>query len=98
MPVQGSPWVTEQDGWICLKSMMDSGCVDFVMPPNLLPDKPIRDSAGSRRGQHYTVANGRELPNMGERELDVVTDGGGTLQVTYQVAEVTRPLASVSEI
>ena len=64
----------------------------------MCPNAPIRPSAGSRRGQKYTSASKHKLPNLGEQLLDAATDEGTYSQVLYQIADVSRPLTSVSAI
>lgn len=80
-----------------MTSVLDSGYVDNVMPPSILEEHPIRKPEGSRRGQKYTVADGKEIPNMGERNLQASSEDGSGLDMAYQVAEVTRPLTSISD-
>ena len=77
---------------------MDSGCSESVCPPTLAPDYPVTDSAGSLRGQHYIAASDHRIPNLGEHILNIVTEDGIDSKLKYQVAEVSRPLNSVSDI
>ena len=59
------------------------------------------ESPGSKRKQHFIVGNGARVPNEGELLLNLESDIGQDkrrLQRTLQVAEVTRPLMSVSRI
>ena len=49
-------------------------------------------------GQTYTAACGSPLPNLGEQILDIATEEGMEAKVKFQMAEVTRPLCSVSKI
>ena len=55
-------------------------------------------SAGSKAGQNYISASDDLIPNIGEQVLEVVTDSGRDNRIRYQIAEVTRPLNSVSEM
>ena len=51
--------------------------------------------------QGFIVGNGDRLPNQGEMalKLEVETDGSkNQFDATFQVAQVTRPLMSVSKI
>ena len=43
-------------------------------------------------------ANGAKLANLGEKHFEVVTAEGNPAAATFQVAEVTRPLCSVTRI
>ena len=91
-------WQTEKDGWMCVKSLVDSGCVDMVAPPAAVPFLPVVISEGSRLKREYTVASGEGLPNFGEKAVTGLDAYGQDLDITYQVADVTRPLNSVSEL
>ena len=86
------------DGWTQVKTVMDSGCSESVCPPTLAPDYPVTDSAGSLRGQHYIAASDHRIPNLGEHFFNIVTEDGLDSKLKYQVAEVSRPLNSVSDI
>ena len=55
----------------------------------------MTESEGSRRGQVYHSASGDRLPNRGQKELDVVTEEGDKFRMTYQIADITKPLLSV---
>ena len=81
-----------------VESIMDSGAAAPVAPLTMAPGVPTRPSEGSRTGRGFSVANGAPLPNLGEQELSVVTDDGVSTSVLFQLAEVTRPLMSVSAI
>ena len=88
----------ETDGWLKVKSVMDSGASESVASPLMCPDYEVRPSAGSRRGQEYTAANGEHIPNLGEQVLSVVMEDGREGNIKYQSCDVSRPLNSVSEI
>ena len=79
-----------------IRTVMDSGAADSVAPPTLAPQVNISESNGSKRGQCYVSASGSRLSNMGEKVLNVQTNEGRDANVFYQIAEVGRPLHSVS--
>ena len=59
------------------------------------------ESPGSKRKQQFIVGNGERVPNEGQLILNLESEVGECtrkLQSTFQVAEVTRPLMSVSKI
>ena len=92
-------WRSEHDGdWVSVDSVVDSGAVKPVAPPSMAPGLPKRTSAGSRAGHSFSTATGAEIKNLGEQELQVVTDGGMDSTVLFRLAEVSRPLMSVSAI
>ena len=43
-------------------------------------------------------ASGERIPNLGQQNIDFITDEGRPLRGQYQVAEVNRPLLSVGKI
>ena len=80
------------------KAVMDSGAGEHVCGAKCAPTIPIRPSAGSRRGQRYVAANGGRLPNEGEQYMRMWTTEGTEADMIYQVAEVKRPLCSISRL
>ena len=62
------------------------------------------ESPGSKRDQQYIVGNGAEVPNEGQVTLNLEASGGGKggggnlIKSIFQVAEITRPLMSVSRV
>ena len=64
----------------------------------MTPWVPRQESEGSKQGQTHLSASGEKLPNVGEKKFDRVTSEGNWAQATLQVAEVTRPLCSVSKM
>ena len=77
---------------------MDSGASESVAPPSMCPHYDIVPSPGSKLGQKYISASDDVIPNLGEQVLDIMTNDNRIGQVKYQMAEVSRPLNSVSEI
>ena len=41
---------------------IDSGAAESVIPPGMLEEVPIKESAGSRAGMCYIAANGGKCP------------------------------------
>ena len=58
----------------------------------------IVDSEASRAGVYYTAANGGKLFNLGQQHIPVSLDNGCRTVATFQIAEVSRPLMSVSKV
>ena len=81
-----------------IECVADSGAAAPVAPPNMAPGVAVRPSAGSREGRIFTSCTGAAIPNLGEQELHVVTDNGLDTTVLFQLADVSRPLMSVSAI
>ena len=68
-----------------------------VWPEDLLPEIQTRPSAGSQMGVTYIAANGKKMPNLGEK-FNFKTKDGLNSSITFQVTKVKKPLAAVSKI
>ena len=81
---------------------LDSGCCRHVLPAESAPGYLIQDSPGSRRGANFVVGNGQRVPNEGQvclnLEAHTDSDANQSVQSVFQVADLTRPLMSVSQI
>lgn len=77
---------------------IDSGAAESVIPPDMLEEVPIQESAGSRSGLYYIAANGGKMPNVGEKHVRFRTKEGLVSSVLFQVTAARKPLASVSKI
>ena len=84
--------------WARMETVVDSGAAESVAPSSMAPWIPTVPSEGSKRGQVYMSANGAKLANLGEKHFQVMTAEGNPAAATFQVAEVTRPLCSVTRI
>ena len=87
-----------EQGWVNITAVMDSGASESVAPPTMCPHYDIVPSEGSKIGQEYLSASNTVIPNLGEQVLDVMLDDGRETQVKYQIADVSRPLNSITEI
>ena len=77
---------------------MDSGASAPVAPPGMAPHVEVRPSPGSIRGQTYATASKEKLPNLGQQHLQACTEEGEYTEVLFQIADVSKPLVSVSAI
>ena len=78
-----------------MKFVLDSGAVKAVVPKDAIPNMKIDKS----RGGSFRVASGEVLPNLGSTKLKGVgTLSGSPMTIGTQVAEITKPLASVTEM
>jgi hypothetical protein len=93
-----STWKGSEGGWTCVRTVMDSGAVDSVAPTSMAPGARIVPSPGSIRGQNYLSASNERIPNLGQQTLEVRTDEGAGMNVTFQMADVSRPLNSVGKV
>jgi hypothetical protein len=95
MPVMGG------DEWSDLEFevALDSGAVVHVCSPSDCPGYVLEESAGSKRGQQFLMGDGGEIPNLGQKSLNLSdSDGKKELRSVFQIAAVTRPLMSVGKI
>ena len=83
---------------IKIEATIDSGASHSVAPPEAVPNVPIHESAGSRRGQHYVAAGGETIPNVGEQVIKFSTSEGKKASLKWQCAPISKPLVSVGNI
>ena len=77
---------------------MDSGAAESVCPLGMIGHIEVVDSPGSRAGQHYLAANGGRISNRGQQMLPCMLGNGDATEAVFQVADVSRPLMSVSKV
>lgn len=78
---------------------IDSGAAESVMPKNFLPGLAIEPASGMKGQAKYVAANGSRMGNYGQKKVPLRTNMGGNKQaITFQVTDVTKPLAAVSRI
>ena len=81
---------------------VDSGAGDNVLAEVDVKGYKIEDSPGSLRGQQFKGAGGHVMANEGQIILEMLApleEGKhNTVDVTWQIADVCRPLLSVSKI
>ena len=81
-----------------MECLLDSGASTNVASPSVGKGIPVRESHGSRVGQVYYAANGTKLPNLGEKVMNIQTENWENFSLTMQLADVKKPLMSVSKI
>ena len=70
-----------------------------MIPKGMLPDEPVKDGEAKRHGVKYVAANGARMDNLGEKRAKFKRMGSDEVNgITFQVTEVSKPLASVSRI
>ena len=78
--------------------ILDSGAGEHVASDKDAPGYSVVASRGSRAGQNFVAAGGHKMRNKGEMGLKLRTRDGRSIDTTFQVADVTRPLWSVARI
>ena len=83
--------------WRELEVTVDSGACDTVIPTDVCKEIKLQESAQSKQGMEYEVANGETIPNLGERRCLMMTQGSmAPKRIAFQVADVHKPLLSVT--
>ena len=94
--------VEDKEKFYTIEVALDSGAANHVLSREDVPGYTIAESPGSKRGQQFQVASGKLIPNEGQVKMTMLASCGGGqdswLESTFQVAQVTRPLLSVSKI
>ena len=88
-------------GWgndALVQCVVDSGAGASVGPRGLAGPNGIKESAGSKAGQTFTSASGKIMKHEGEVSLNCLTSTGTGMTAVFQIADITRPLLSVSKI
>ena len=80
-----------------MASIVDSGAINSVAPPSV-SSVPLAESKGSLSGMQFHTADGTRIPNLGQKTLATVSEEGAPIRQTFQIAEISRPLASVVEL
>ena len=94
---QDGRWNTPKDQeWVCLELTIDSGACDHVMGTAPLPGLPMKQTP--QVGIPYVVANGEDIPNLGEKMIHGYTAEGHGLDIVLQIAAVHKALASVRKM
>ena len=62
--------------WEYVEAIVDSGATVTVIPPHVGKEYEVVPGEASKAGVKYEVANGDEIPNLGEKFLPVVTAEG----------------------
>ena len=89
--------VQRPDEWVLMDATVDSGACVTVMPSGLCAGISIVNNDLSKSGVEYEVANGESIANLGERRCQVMTVGSMIpKQITFQVADVHKPLLSIT--
>ncbi len=82
-----------------IKIALDSGAGNHVAGPQDVQGMTIEPSSASKKGLGFIASNGARIPNLGETKVVMKeADRSNSIQSTFQIAEVSRPLYSVSHI
>ena len=76
--------------------IVDPGVAGSVIPSKWVPQAALLPS--SQKGKSYSAANGSAIKNEGSKVISAVAKEGQWTNLTFQVANATKALASVSNI
>jgi len=82
--------------FVKLTCTADSGAGESVLPHAWFPE--IRTERSEESNTTYASANGSILANRGKKSLRGFTTEGKPIQMHWQLAEVTKPLASIGRL
>ena len=74
---------------------VDSGACAHVAPPGIFGEVPKVQKITKGK---YFAADGSPIDEMGQQTINAVLDGGTELQADFDIAKITRPLLSVSQM
>ena len=78
--------------------IVDSGASASTMPKEWCKHVKLWETPESRAGQGFHAANGEEIPNLGRRDITLMTREGAIRDMKFEVCGVTRALGSVSQM
>ncbi len=81
-----------------IKVAADSGAVDHIANPANVPGNAKLRIPASGRLRNFVAANGDPIKNHGEAKVILETAEGTNVGNIFQVADVCRPLHSVSKV
>ena len=84
--------------WEYIEFILDSGATTSVIPPHVGKAYDVLPSEASKAGVMYEIADGTEIPNLGEKLMPVVTAEGTWKGLRAQVADVSKALQSVRSL
>ena len=88
----------DENGWTQVRGVMDSGASKSVCQPHMAPHYSLQESVGSKSGRAFKCAGKTSIPNLGQKHFDIMSLDESVGKARYQVADISRPLNSVSEI
>ena len=79
-------------------AIVDCRSVECVAPETIARNIPLMECEASRQGQTYHTADGGVSKNKGETIVTMYSEDGDQFRARHQIADVTRPLNSISRV
>ena len=76
----------------------DAGAFDSVLPKSALTEYLLEATSKPQSGVGFKRANGSHIKHYGKRRFRVKTSAGSNKNTTWEVADVRKPLISVSRL
>jgi len=77
---------------------IDSGAVEHVAAPSDLPRSISVDPPADGKIRNFISASGDPIKNHGKADVCLINEDGTQVDSSFQVADVCRPLHSVSKV
>ena len=84
--------------WEEMHAIVDSGATVPVLHPRIGKAYTVEESAASAAGVEYDIANGDNLPCLGQKRMAVMTEEGTLRGYSTQCADVSKALQSVRSL
>jgi hypothetical protein len=88
---------TKTPGAVLIEAVVDSGAADPVARAGTFAGKTM-PSVMSKAGRKYRGPDGTCIPNEGQQQVQFASDEGHQCGMTWQIADVERPLLAVSHL
>ena len=87
----------EEPEFIEVEMTLDTGATVHAADRVDFPGCLVLESPGSRAGQHFQTAGKKSIPNEGQANIELSTNGV-EMAMTVQIAKISRPLLSVTRM
>ena len=85
-------------GWERLQMILDSGASVSVVPPSVGGAYEVVRGKAAMAGVKYEIADGSQIPNLGEKLLPIVTRENTWRGIKVEVADIAQALQSVRSL
>ena len=85
-------------GWEKLQMILDSGASVSVVPPSVGGDYEVVRGEAAMAGVKYEIADGSQIPNLGEKFLPIVTREKSWRGLKVEVADIAQAFQSVRSL
>ena len=83
--------------WVKIATIVDSGACKHVTPKGIF-SLTTTETVASKAGHKFYGPDGKPIANLGQQTMVGQTEEGQQITLPFEVAPITRPLASVAEI